>query len=71
MREDIGEKHACSLLIETPASLVEYGHREPMRRDRLIFVLFGFIYLLTLKYHRKSAIIYLILKIFTFCIVGL
>ena len=42
-----------------------------MRRDRLIFVLFGFIYLLTLKYHRKSAIIYLILKIFTFRIVGL
>ena len=48
-----------------------YFHREPMRRDRLIFVLFGFIYLLTLKYHRKSAIIYLILKIFTFRIVGL
>ena len=42
-----------------------------MRRDRLIFVLFGFIYLLTLKYHRKSDIIYLILKIFTFRIVGL
>ena len=48
-----------------------FGHREPMRRDRLIFVLFGFIYLLTLKYHRKSAIIYLILKIFKFRIVGL
>ena len=42
-----------------------------MRRDRLIFVSFGFVYLLTLKYHRKSAIIYLILKIFTFRIVGL
>ena len=25
MREDIGEKHACSLLTENPASLVGYG----------------------------------------------
>ena len=25
MKEDIGEKHACSLLIENPASLVGYG----------------------------------------------
>ena len=25
MREDIGEKHACILLIENPASLVGYG----------------------------------------------
>ena len=42
-----------------------------MRRDRLIFVSFGFMYLLILKYHRKSAIMYLTLKIFTFRIVGL
>ena len=39
MREDIGEKHACSLLTENPASLVGYGvegrHFFPLKRNRV------------------------------------